>query len=358
MSADAYAAQTVTAWLRYVHGHAIDAQLDDAIVVLSAPTPDGWRSSCYTLDELDDAGRKARDDSDDSLNVYYRTTLLGERVDEFHRGAGKLSKYATHYAADVDVLGDGHVSKKLPPTLDEAVRLIDATLAPSAILSSGGGLYPVWRFVEPLLLDDDAVKRYRDIGARLDAALGSHGYDVDATLQDMTRVIRPAGVMNNKPKRDARPVTVLRGHLDGAGDYTLDAIDAALPKVLAPTSRKALPKQRAPQAAATPRPRRIGDERTPWELFAQRYTLADVLNGDTRHDWEQVADVGGMEAWRRVGSSSEYSLKQAPSGAVIVWSSTLAAELDIDGGAALDLFGLACRLAGRNPVDVARGVAA
>jgi len=104
--------------------------------------------------------------------------------------------------------------------------------------------------------------------------------------------------------------------------------------------------------------RLVGDERTPWALFAQRYTLADVLNGDTRHDWEQVADVGGMQAWRRVGSSSEYTLKQAPSGAVIVWSSTLAAELDIDGGSALDLFGLACRLAGRNPVDVARGVAA
>ena len=357
MTADAYSAQTVTAWLRYVHSHAIDAQLNDAVVVLSAPTPDGWHSSCYTLDELDDAGRKARDDSADSLNVYYRTTLLGERVEKFRRGASSLSKYATHYAADVDVLGVGHVSTELP-TLDEAVKLIDATLAPSAIIASGGGLYPVWRFTEPLLLDDDGVKRYRDIGARLDAALGSHGYHVDATLKDMTRVIRPAGVMNNKPGRDARPVTVLRGHLDGAGDYTLDAIDAALPSSLVAQRSPKASKQHTPQALTAPRIRLVGDELTPWALFAQRYTLADVLNGDTRHDWEQVADVGGMQAWRRVGSSSEYTLKQAPSGAVIVWSSTLAAELDIDGGSALDLFGLACRLAGRNPVDVARGVAA
>jgi len=63
-----------------------------------------------------------------------------------------------------------------------------------------------------------------------------------------------------------------------------------------------------------------------------------------------------MPAWRRSGSSSAYSIKQTSNGVVIVWSATVAAELGIEPGSGVDLWGLAVRLAGRDPTEASRAV--
>lgn len=339
---------TVAAWLRYAYATAVAADLG-GVIVLSAPvTKDdgtsGWKSRCYQLDEIDEAATAAASGSDGGLNMYYRVHLLSAPVATWRRGGGDLTRWVTHIAADVDTAGLGHKPPEgtTLPTIDQAVDMIDATLPPSAIVSSGGGLYPVWRLAEPFeIAGPDERERFKNLGRRLDAALGSHGYHVDSTALDLSRVIRPPGVDNRKPGRDVRPVTIRRHWDDGAGDYSLARLEELLPR-LAP---KPLKKVR-------PVGDNVGD--APWDIFTARHSITDVLGADPGHTWEDVGTRGGMPAWRYVGSSSDYSIKQADSGAVIVWSGTIAAQLNIEPGQAVDLWGLACKLAGVDPAKAAK----
>lgn len=345
---DKFDAQTVTAWLGYVYEHAINEHLS-GVINIAAPTANGtgpkWKSRCFALTQIDDAGAKAVAGSDAELNTYYRVHLLDKPVEHWERGKGEQTRWITHITADVDVDGPGHKppdGKKLPND-NEAIELIDATLPPSAIIASGGGYYPVWRLSEPFETSTPANReRYKNIGRRLDAALGAHGYHVDATALDLARVIRPPGVVNQKPGRDPRPVVVLRGWCDGAGDYTIDQIETQLPE-LAPKTVK-------PKSIHGP-----SNGRPPWEIFASRYDVEDVLANDPSREWEDVGLRGGMRAWRYVGSSSDYSLKQSDTGAIIIWSSTIADVVGIEPGDAVDLWGLACRLAGIDPTEAAKG---
>ena len=336
-----------TEWLRYVYGPALDAGIP-GVAVLSTPTTHegrkAWKSKCFQLDELDEAGRAASGASVAGLNIYYRVHLLGAPVSPFKRGGGASTRWVTHITSDVDIAGPGHkppAGKKLP-TMDQAVELIDATLPPSAIVASGGGLYPAWRLAQPFeITSPDDAERFKQVGRRLDAALGRFGYHVDATALDLARVIRPPGVDNRKPGRDVRPVTVLRHWSDGAGDVTLEHLEQVLPTVEVKRMRRLDP------VSAT------GD--APWEIFASRYSITDVLSHDPLHQWEDVGTRGGMPAWRYVGSSSDYSIKQSDTGAVIVWSGTIADELGVEPGAGVDLWRLACSFAGVDPTQAAKG---
>ncbi len=344
----------VTAFLRWAHGHAMTADVP-ARVLLCTPTDAGWRSVCFPLDQLDRAGRKARELSDAGANVYTRVHLLAGPVPTYQRGTGELTRWVTHVAADVDVSGPGHKpppGKLLPPTVAAAVELIDATVAPSAIIASGGGLYPVWRLAEPWPVVTDADRqRVKHLGRQLDEALGRHGWHVDHTAGDLSRVIRPPGVENRKPGRDVRPVTVLRGYLAGAGDYTVAGLEAAVAEVLARTA----PAQPA-APPRPPRPPRLSTTPSPWSIFADRYGVDDVLAADPVEQWVEVRPSAGWRRWRYVGSEHEYSIKQEHAGGpVIVWSSTVAARLGVEPGAGVDLWRLACGLAGVDPTAAARG---
>jgi hypothetical protein len=339
---------TLTAdWLRYVYARAIGAGIP-GVAVLSTPTihegRKAWKSRCFQLDELDEAGRAASGASEAGLNIYYRVHLLGAPVSPFKRGGGASTRWVTHITSDVDIAGPGHKppAGKHLPTLEQAVDLIDATLAPSAIVASGGGLYPVWRLAEPFeITGPDDTERFRQIGRRLDAALGSHGYHVDATALDLARVIRPPGVDNRKPGRDVRSVTVLRHWTDGDGDVTLGELEERLPVVEPKRIRRLAPLSTTGDA--------------PWEIFANKHSVTDVLDADPTHQWEDVGTRGGMPAWRYVGSSSDYSIKQSDTGAVIVWSGTIADELGIEPGDGVDLWRLACTFAGIDPTQAAKG---
>ena len=136
-------------------------------------------------------------------------------------------------------------------------------------------------------------------------------------------------------------MTVLRHWSDGAGDVTLEHLEQVLPTVEVKRMRRLDP------VSAT------GD--APWEIFASRYSITDVLSHDPLHQWEDVGTRGGMPAWRYVGSSSDYSIKQSDTGAVIVWSGTIADELGVEPGAGVDLWRLACSFAGVDPTQAAKG---
>jgi hypothetical protein len=153
-------------------------------------------------------------------------------------------------------------------------------------------------------------------------------------------------VTNHKPGRDPRPVTVARGYLDGAGDYTLDQLDALLPPLPPPKPVKP-PRPGGSSASA------------PWTVLAERYDDDTLLAADPVDRWERVDDQHdgsghAVPAWRRVGSSADYSLKAGSGGAFIVWSSTLAARLDIETGQGVSRWQLLCHFLGLDPRAAAR----
>ena len=348
-------AGTVAAFLRYVHEHAIDAALPGRVVVSRRQPPGSlakYHSASYRLDQLDDAAAGCVRISATQLNAYVRVHLLDrDLAKRTERGLKTDTRWVTHLAADVDYGTAGHSSKQLPPDEDGALAIIDATLAPSAVVSSGGGLYPVWRLSAPFeVTTDEDRARVRNIGRRLDRALASHGHHVDPTVVDLARVIRPPGVTNHKPGRDPRPVTVRRGYFDGAGDYTIDQLEDLLPALPEPAPVVASgPKTSAAYPTATP---------GPWDILAARWSDDDILAADPVDRWERVDDVHdgtqSVPAWRRVGATDDYSLKAGSKGAFIVWSSTLAARLGIDPGGGIGRWELLCRLLGLDPKTAAR----
>lgn len=348
-------AGTASWFLRYVHEHAAGSA---GRVVVSARQPPGekprYKSSAYPLDRLDDAGQACVAISANILNVYVRVHLISRDLrHRGERGDSASTTLVTHFAADVDIAGPGHkpaAGQVLPPDLATAVDLIDKTLSPSCIISSGGGLYPIWRLLEPFTVaTDDDRRRVSDLGRRLDRALASHGYHVDATCTDLARIIRPPGVTNHKPGRDPRPVTVLRGYTFGAGDYSLDQLERILPALPTPPPVKAKPARTGPGSTRT----------APWEILDERYDVDDILAADPVEQWTRVADQADgsgqmVPAWLRVGSSADYSIKAGSKGALIVWSSTLAGRLGIDPGGGVSRWQLLCHFAGVDPRQAAR----
>ena len=348
---------TTTAFLRYVHEPAIAASVDGRVVI-SAKQPDGapskYLSISYPLDQLHEAAAGAHRISRSEMNGYCRVHLMERDLDRpTERGKSVDSRFVTHFAADVDIAGPGHKpaeGQTLPPDIAVAVAFIDATLPPSTIISSGGGLYPIWRLSEVVeLITDEDRDRIKQLGRRFDRALAAHGWHVDPTVTDLARIIRPPGIVNHKPGRDARPVTVLRGYVDGAGDYTLADLERLLPQ---------LPPAKPIESRPKPAGMTTSTASAPWEILAERYTIEDVLAADPHDQYERVKDqhdgTTTVPAWRRVGSSADYSIKAGSQGAYIVWSSTLAARLGIDPGGGISLWQLLCAFAGVDPRAAAR----
>ncbi len=344
---------TIEAFLRFAHHPAIVAGLPGQVVI-SQRNAEGvprYTSASYPLDALDTAAEACGRISDKALNAYCRVHLVDRPIAKHERGRTEDTRIITHFAADVDIAGPGHTSTDLPPDVAAAVELVDATLAPSVVIASGGGLYPVWRLAEPFLVTtDEDRRRVKGIGHRFDSALAGHGYHVDATVNDLTRIIRPPGVVNHKPGRDPRPVTMLRGYLDGGGDYTLDELETRLPEI---PRRPAPP----PRPLATPLSHSTGT--ATWEVLDRLYSVDDILAADPLDRWERVDDQSDgtghqVPAWRRVGSSADYSIKQGSGGALIVWSSTVAARLGIDNGGGIGRWQLLCHFAGVDTREAAR----
>lgn len=350
-------AGTVEAFLSYVHEHAASARLPGRVVV-SAKQPPGikprYKSRSYRLAELDEAAAACVRISTSELNAYVRVHLLGRDLAHTgERGESVDTAYVTHFAADVDIAGPGHKpaeGQTLPPDQASALALVDATLAPSAVISSGGGLYPVWRLAEPYVCEsDDDRRRIKLLGRRFDRALAGHGWHVDPTVSDLARVIRPAGVTNHKPGRDPRPVTVARGYLDGAGDYRLDDLERLLPPLPPPKPVTVKPPRNSSGSTAS----------APWTVLAERYDDDTLLAADPVDQWERVDDQHdgtghAVPAWRRVGSSADYSIKAGSGGAFIVWSSTLAARLGIEPGGGVSRWQLLCHFLDLDPSTAAR----
>jgi predicted P-loop ATPase len=104
---------------------------------------------------------------------------------------------------DVDVLGPNHKSKNLPPTFDDAKKIVEAAVfAPTMVVQSGGGLQPYWLFREPFIIESDTDRqRIKTLSVRFQQSLGSaarsYGWSMDQT-PDLCRVLRVPGTFNRK----------------------------------------------------------------------------------------------------------------------------------------------------------------
>ncbi len=144
---------------------------------------------------------------------------------------------------DLDVAGDGHRSRNLPPTRDAALGLLAAVpLEPSIVVATGGGFHVYWLFEEPWILDADescaqAGGLVRQVQDAVRQRARQQGWTVDPTA-DLARVLRLPGTLNHKT-RPPKEVTleVLRPGCYQVADF--DVVQSAAGVARSPESRRA-----------------------------------------------------------------------------------------------------------------------
>lgn len=121
--------------------------------------------------------------------------------------------------ADLDIAGDGHADHgplPLPPTIDDALEILDRIgIEPTHTLHTGGGLQVWWLFTEPWLFTDAADRlTAQAVSAGFGRTLQDYGrtagWQVD-DVSDLARILRPPGTRNWKQRSNPRPVTRIGG---------------------------------------------------------------------------------------------------------------------------------------------------
>lgn len=150
-------------------------------------------------------------------DVYTMVSLQASGLAADQRGSAEEVRALCGLWMDIDVAGDGHSSKKYPPTIDAAREILyaDTLPAPTYVNHTGGGVHAWWLFPEPWLLDNPEERRQ---AARLAEEwqilirrrAQSLGYTADST-HDLARVLRVPGTTNRKlaKQKIIRPVIVL-----------------------------------------------------------------------------------------------------------------------------------------------------
>src|ERR1035438_8442346 len=145
----------------------------------------------------------------DHVNVYYAIGLQGTRPE---KGRGKEAGVILLPGlwADIDVLGPNHAALALPPTIEDAMRIVQGVpFKPTVVVHTGGGIQAYWLFKEPWELDSD---KERKKAKALSKAFQKHlqggalecGWTMDGTA-DLCRLLRLPGTYNRK---QAEPVLV------------------------------------------------------------------------------------------------------------------------------------------------------
>jgi hypothetical protein len=126
-------------------------------------------------------------------------------------------------------------------------RIIDAPIAPTLLIDSGGGYHAYWYLADTIHLDDSNRAAMGKLQARWVEFIGA-----DKASKDLTRVLRVPGTTNHK--YDHKPIVTVIDHTPGLL-YRLDDFESLLPAP-APEIIKPEPK---PQATSTGNSKQMDD---------------------------------------------------------------------------------------------------
>jgi hypothetical protein len=140
-------------------------------------------------DKLGRALQMAQSRNNDGYGVYFRiATLL--RPSNGGRGTEAISHLLPCLYIEVDSVKQGIAPAQC------AEQLKQASLPPTILVNSGGGVHAYWMFEEPLELTDENREKVKFAIRALSEKFGG-----DPSATDLARVFRVPGFVNTKPGR-------------------------------------------------------------------------------------------------------------------------------------------------------------
>ena len=160
------------------------------------------RTQVFTAAAHAEMAQAARKTGDAGKDVYF-SVGVSERLFKAHERAKSADIVAIPALwVDIDIAGDAHAAKALPPDYISARALLPEMLDPSIVVHSGHGIHAYYLFRE--LLDtrtDEERSAAEELLRRLQGAVraraAEHGWHVDS-VPDLCRVLRVPGTLNRK----------------------------------------------------------------------------------------------------------------------------------------------------------------
>ncbi len=246
--------------------------------------------------------------------VFFAVGLQREQLPAPQRGGSKSVGAIPGVWSEIDVLHTVHQKTALPPTVEEALDLVDKVgIVPTFIIDTGHGIQCYWLFASLWVFADEAD---REAGQQLCNAFKAavaklardKGWQVDA-VADLARVLRPAGTVNRKEPENPLPVRFLIHNPDCR--YTIDDIRAAIERL--DTGSIAAPEPSLPKAITARAAAAADDGLAGIEFLHDDNLLVEQARGaengakfgrlwdgdDSMHDGDtSAADLALCESWR------------------------------------------------------------
>lgn len=227
------------------------------------------------------------------------------------RGGKADARWIYALFADLDVAGPNHAADNLPPTVGDALGLLEGIPRASLILHSGGGLQAWWPLDEPVPVDEDS-KGVLDRYVRRIASHGAaSGWHVDAGVGEPARILRIAGTLNLKQDNEPRLVdffehlveldgSIVRYRFDDLREHALP-LEPEQPKT-PPIERTSTTRLAAPSMGDGPNILNACDVASWGELFPS----------DWKNLGEQTVEGRTVEEFLRPGATSDKSVRCWP----------------------------------------------
>src|SRR5215217_2214996 len=173
---------------------------------LSYSTPSGGIRSEHFQWLRFGVAQAQRWDAAQPAGIYFRATMLPPEGVKSGRGGEAESHALAFLWADVDYGTTGHKPPPnglpLPPDEEAARKIITTLPTPSLIINSGGGLYPLWVYRQPIYLNEtkraEAKTRSQRWQNLIAAKAAEFGWHYGSGVGDLARVLRLPGSVNRK----------------------------------------------------------------------------------------------------------------------------------------------------------------
>lgn len=191
----------------------------------------------FSTTSIDEGLRRLSGLNGDASGIYVRMTTLRNHPPQGQRGLSADTHEVVALSADLDFGDIGHRGApphplRRPRDVAEALALLAETRlpAPTLVVNSGGGLYPIWRLTDPWPVDSEDDQRVaHDLNFRWNGHIANVarrlGLHHAPGISELARVLRLPGTVNLKDPDHPRPCTVLSA--DGP-TYTVEQLQRHL----------------------------------------------------------------------------------------------------------------------------------